>query len=42
MYSETEKSKCQDLPEFQFSGGGGGRVGGYSETKKVLKCQDLP
>ena len=28
MYSETEKSKCQDLPKFQFSGegdGGGGR-----------------
>ena len=33
-YSETEKSKCQDLPTFQF-------LGGYSETEK-LKCQDLP
>ena len=22
MYSETEKSKCQDLPKFQFFGGG--------------------
>ena len=28
-YSEIEKSKCQDLPKFQFSGG-------YSETEK---CQ---
>ena len=35
-YSETEKSKCQDLPKFQFSGGGE-----YSETEKS-KCQDLP
>ena len=40
-YSETEKSKCQDLPKFQFSGGGGGGEGGYSETEKS-KCQDLP
>ena len=29
-------SKCQDLPKFQFWGGGG-----YSETEKS-KCQDLP
>ena len=35
-YSETEKSKCQDLPKFQFFWGGG-----YSETEKS-KCQDLP
>ena len=36
-YSATEKSKCQDLPKFQFSGWGGG----YSATEKS-KCQDLP
>ena len=25
-YSETEKSKCQDLLKFQFSGGGAGGI----------------
>ena len=39
-YSEVKYSKCQDLPKFQFSGGGGGKRG-YSGVK-YSKCQDLP
>ena len=31
-YSETEKTKCQDLPKFQFLGVGGG-VGGILKLK---------
>ena len=40
-YSQpSQNSKCQDLPKFQFSGGGG--EGRYSQPSQNSKCQDLP
>ena len=35
---ESQNPKCQDLPKFQFSGGGGGSV----LESQNSKCQDLP
>ena len=32
----SQNSKCQDLPKFQFSGGGG------CSGSQIPKCQDLP
>ena len=34
-YSETEKSKCQDLPKFQFSGWEGGILKLKSQSAKI-------
>ena len=38
-FCSSQKSKCQDLPKFQFSGG---RGEGVFCSRQKSKCQDLP